>query len=101
MTKHQYFKNIFRLALVFLLLSGFQDIGNQEADKQTDEVIVYKIDIKENIAPPVWRTTKKSIEEALDIGADYGWLIGDHPSGFSYQGEPETITLKINRSFTV
>jgi membrane-bound serine protease (ClpP class) len=31
---------------------------------------VYKFDIKENIAPPVWRTTKMAIEEAEDIGAD-------------------------------
>ena len=38
---------------------------------ENDQVIVYKFDIKKMIAAPVWRTTKLSLEEASEIGADY------------------------------
>ncbi len=31
---------------------------------------VYKFDIKENIAPPVWRTTQKAFKAAREMGAD-------------------------------
>ncbi len=31
---------------------------------------IYTFDIKENIAPPVWRTTKKAMEEARDLEMD-------------------------------
>jgi len=40
-----------------------------EGDK--GELIVYKFDIKKMIAAPVWRTTKLSLKEASEMGADY------------------------------
>lgn len=38
---------------------------------QDDKTIVYKFNIRKEIAAPVWRTTQKSFEEANTIGADY------------------------------
>lgn len=38
---------------------------------QTDSTqTIYKFNIKEEIAPPVWRTTKKAFEEARNLNAD-------------------------------
>jgi len=53
----------------FLILS--QLILLQTVYSQSDSVQkVYKFDIKEEIAPPVWRTTKKAFEEARTIDAN-------------------------------
>lgn len=39
--------------------------------QETEKVVVYKYDIKKQIAAPIWRTTKMSLEEATEAGADY------------------------------
>jgi membrane-bound serine protease (ClpP class) len=53
-----------------------------------DTFIVYQYDIKEMIAPPVWRTTQKAFEKAHELGADlmvihmntYGGTVDDADS---------------------
>ncbi|HCC70423.1 MAG TPA: serine protease [Bacteroidales bacterium] len=50
---------------------GVSAIGIQQDTVSGDETIVYKFDIKKTIAAPVWRTTKMSLKEASEIGADY------------------------------
>jgi membrane-bound serine protease (ClpP class) len=64
-------KQIRGIILFLFLLIGWQFITNaQDTAIETKVFKVYKFDIKENIAPPVWRTTKMAIEEAEDINAD-------------------------------
>lgn len=41
------------------------------AQKDSSKTIVYKFDIKEEIAPPVWRQTKMALKEANEVSADY------------------------------
>jgi len=41
------------------------------AQKDSAKTIVYKFDIKEEIAPPVWRQTKMALKEAREVSADY------------------------------
>ena len=53
------------LILVLLMLCTF------ESDAQSDKAIVYKIDIKEMIAPPIWHKVKKGLEEAEQLKVDY------------------------------
>lgn len=43
----------------------------EETKPQEQSKIIYKFDIKKMIAAPIWRTTKKSFEEAREKGADY------------------------------
>ena len=50
-----------------LLFVSAQDVNNETKPSKT---LVYVFDIKEQIAPPVWRTTQKSFEEAVILGAD-------------------------------
>ena len=62
--------------LVFLTASFsfcFLSAGtlNNEEDPVHDKIIVYKYEMTEQIAPAIWRITKKSFEEAKKIGADY------------------------------
>lgn len=38
---------------------------------QGDTSLIYKYDMKQIIAKPVWRTTQKSFAEAKELGADY------------------------------
>jgi membrane-bound serine protease (ClpP class) len=53
-----------------------------------DKFIIYQYDIKEMIAPPVWRTTQKAFEKAYELGADlmvihmntYGGTVDDADS---------------------
>ena len=33
--------------------------------------VVYRVDVKDEIGPGVWRTVKKSFDEAEKAGADY------------------------------
>lgn len=35
-----------------------------------DKVLIYTFEIRENIAAPVWRTTKQALDEAEEMGAD-------------------------------
>lgn len=41
------------------------------AQKDNKKTIIYKFDIKEEIAPPVWRQTKMALKEAKEVSADY------------------------------
>ncbi len=59
--------NIYLLALLFLF-SGILEASADSIPERTYKV--YKFDIKENIAPPSWRTTKNAIEEAHELNAD-------------------------------
>lgn len=43
----------------------------EEIITQEQSKIIYKFDIKKMIAAPIWRSTKKSFEEAREKGADY------------------------------
>jgi len=64
------------LIISFFFLATFSCISGglmaqQVSSAENDQVIVYQFDIKKMIAAPVWRTTKLSLEEASEIGADY------------------------------
>ena len=62
----KYFVFIAVIILVFLPVNlSSQDNNNSK------KTLVYKFEIKKEIAEPVWRITKKSFEEASSLGADY------------------------------
>jgi len=68
-------KKIFIISILIAFVSFALTIpvrAGSEPDT-TAKVLVYKFDIKEQIAPPIWRVTKKSLDEAESIGAD--WII--------------------------
>ncbi len=65
MSKFSKFISIIAIALLPLSLFG------QDGSSSSEKVLVYKFDIKKEIAEPVWRITKKSMEEASSLGADY------------------------------
>jgi membrane-bound serine protease (ClpP class) len=54
--------------LIFLLIA-FSFPAKTSA--QETKTIVFKFDIKKEIAEPIWRTTQKSFEEARKMNADY------------------------------
>jgi len=60
---------------ILLLLAGSASpgIAQQNSDstlQTTDETIVYVFEIREQIAPPIWRKTKMALTEARDKQAD-------------------------------
>jgi len=57
--------------ITILLISSILGV-HQEMHANTDStsVMVYTFDMKEMIAPPVWRTTKNAIEKATELKAD-------------------------------
>ncbi len=57
----------FFLFVVFLLITGIIAANNVDT---TTQKVIYKFDIKEEIGPPVWRTTQKAFDEAIRINAD-------------------------------
>ncbi len=64
------FKNIqFILAMIVIISSSGLYAENPFADSAKTYKI-YKFDIKEEIAPPVWHITKNSLKEAKDTAAD-------------------------------
>lgn len=60
--------SIFLMAMLTSLLS-VQSVFSGNADT-AGKVMVYKFDIKKEIAPPVWRSTKMAVEEAVAVNAD-------------------------------
>lgn len=55
-----------------LLLNFFIILASSSfAQKDSSKTIVYKFDIKEEIAPPIWRQTKMALKEAREVSADY------------------------------
>ncbi len=53
--------------LVFFITVGYVTAANDSTSKHT---LVYKFDIKEEIAPPIWRKTQKALIEAHEMNAD-------------------------------
>lgn len=65
-------KNIL-LAFIITASTGFarEMPSSSVPDRDTSsKQLVYKFDIKEQIAPPIWRVTDQSLNEAESIGAD-------------------------------
>ena len=58
-----------RLSFFFITLALFFATSAQ-VNEENRKLKVYKFDIKEQIAKPVWRTTQKAFEEANAMGAD-------------------------------
>ncbi|MBW6460120.1 MAG: nodulation protein NfeD [Bacteroidales bacterium] len=67
-----YIRLICRTACLILAGSlSFNSLNASDADTvRRDKVLIYKFDIKKEIAPPVWRSTKLAIEEAVAKKAD-------------------------------
>ncbi|HOI32846.1 MAG TPA: nodulation protein NfeD, partial [Bacteroidales bacterium] len=70
-------KKFFTTILIFLafLLTGQSQTDSLlrdsiSTDSTNGKLIVYKYDIKEQIAPPVWRTTQKAFEAASEAKAN-------------------------------
>ena len=63
----RYFVFITVIILVFLPVN----LSSQDNNNNSKKTLVYKFEIKKEIAEPVWRITKKSFEEASSLGADY------------------------------
>jgi len=59
------------LLAVVLISSGLPQETDIAASKKADKKLIYKYDIKEQIAAPVWRVTQKSFEEASLNDVDY------------------------------
>lgn len=62
-------KSALFLSLIFCSLIGFPDAFAQDK-KHGAEKLVYKFNIKENIAPAIWRQTKQAFAEADSLKAD-------------------------------
>ena len=62
-------KSITTLAFIFSLVFSFS-AGFAQSDKSKAEKLVYKFNIKENIAPAIWRQTKQAFAEADTLKAD-------------------------------
>lgn len=60
------------VAWMLVLLSGLtmQAQALDTTETTRSKKLVYKFDIKKEIAPPVWRTTKLALEEAVKMNAD-------------------------------
>jgi membrane-bound serine protease (ClpP class) len=63
---------ICRTIFLPLFLSSFILVAHSQENVKNNnkKILVYKFDIKKEIAPPVWRTTKKALEEAVEKKAD-------------------------------
>ena len=59
------YKNLFLLSVVILLSTVFVTFGADNNKK-----LVYKLNIKEQIAPAIWRQTQQAFEAADTLGAD-------------------------------
>lgn len=68
-------KRIPVVSLSFLTLVLFSaslpQSGIISEDGATEKTLIYKYDIREQIAAPVWRVTQKSFETAYQLGVDY------------------------------
>ncbi len=61
----------FQIIPLMLFLFSLQESFAAENDTIIKKTLVYKFDIKKDIAEPVWRVTKESFEEATALEADY------------------------------
>lgn len=62
-------KSGFKLAVILLFAVIFTTFA-QKSETGTPRKLVYKFNIKENIAPAIWRQTKQAFEEADSLKAD-------------------------------
>lgn len=60
----------FKYTSLFLLFN-LLFISTSLSFEQKNKTIIYKFDIKEEIAPPIWRKTKLAIKEAKELSADF------------------------------
>ena len=60
---------LFILTGLILIISMGRSVA-ESTDSLAKNKLVYQFDIKEEIAPPVWRKTKKAIKEAHELKAD-------------------------------
>lgn len=51
-------------------LGFFLHVNAQNGEEQTRKTEVFKVNIKEMIAPPVWRMVKKSFDKATELNSD-------------------------------
>ncbi|MBW6489840.1 MAG: nodulation protein NfeD [Lentimicrobium sp.] len=65
--KVQLLKNLFITAI--FIVGGFI-LAAQPSDTTKKTGLIYKFDIKQEIAPPVWHNTKKALREANELNAD-------------------------------
>ncbi|MCD4678871.1 MAG: nodulation protein NfeD [Bacteroidales bacterium] len=68
----QLFKRIitFSLLFVFCITLLYTQNDSIEGSEENHVYIVYKFNIKEEIAPPIWHKTKKAFKHANEINAD-------------------------------
>lgn len=59
----------YTLIILSLIMLSAQQAGNLD-ENQKDTTMVYLFEIKENIAPPAWRLTKRAFDEADEMNAD-------------------------------
>jgi membrane-bound serine protease (ClpP class) len=57
------------LTLCLIIFSGYL-LSAQKSDSTQKTGLIYKFDIKDEIAPPVWHNTKKALREAREMKAD-------------------------------
>lgn len=70
--KHFIMKNIparILLTLCLIIISG-NILSAQKSDSSQKSGLIYKFNIKDEIAPPVWHNTKKALREAREMKAD-------------------------------
>lgn len=64
-------KSISKFISLLTLILLISLTSSSFAQKDSTKTIIYKFDIKEEIAPPVWRKTKLALKEAKEVSADY------------------------------
>ncbi|MFN4123217.1 MAG: NfeD family protein [Flavobacteriales bacterium] len=58
------------LFVLMFFLGFFLHVNAQNGEEQTRKTEVFKVNIKEMIAPPVWRMVKKSFDKATELNSD-------------------------------
>lgn len=61
----------FKCSLLFAQDTASATKPVNQNDTSAKQLIFYQFNIHEEIAPPVWRTTKKALQEAVQLKADY------------------------------
>ena len=59
-----------KINLLLILVSVLVIISSNKLNAQDSSFRIYKFDIKEEIAPPVWHATKKAFDEAEKLNFD-------------------------------
>lgn len=58
------------LLIIFLMGFFFASFSQDSDTGENKKLLIYKFDIKKEIAPPVWHSTRKALEEAVEKNAD-------------------------------